>query len=82
MINTDLIPLSALNHYAYCPRRCGLIHVEGEFTDNVLTTHSMDNTIIDLSHREGLSGSPRSFADYPVAMHRDRLPGGMELIQS
>ena len=33
----DPIPLSALNHYAYCPRRCGLIHVEGEFTDNIYT---------------------------------------------
>ena len=33
----DPIPLSALNHYAYCPRRCGLIHMEGEFTDNIHT---------------------------------------------
>lgn len=32
-----LIPLSALNQYAYCPRRCFLIHGEGEFTDNVHT---------------------------------------------
>lgn len=33
----DLIPLSALNQYAYCPRRCYLIHAEGEFTDNIHT---------------------------------------------
>ncbi|MGR8933904.1 MAG: CRISPR-associated protein Cas4 [Gammaproteobacteria bacterium] len=31
------LPLSALNQYAYCPRRCFLIHAEGEFTDNVHT---------------------------------------------
>ncbi len=37
MLDLDPIPLSALNHYAYCPRRCGLIHVEGEFTDNIHT---------------------------------------------
>lgn len=37
MTAADPIPLSALNHYAYCPRRCGLIHVEGEFTDNIHT---------------------------------------------
>ena len=29
-----IIPLSAINQYLYCPRRAGLIHVEGVFTDN------------------------------------------------
>ena len=33
----DKIPLSALNQYAYCPRRCYLIHAEGEFTHNIHT---------------------------------------------
>ena len=33
----DKIPLSALNQYSYCPRRCYLIHAEGEFTDNIHT---------------------------------------------
>jgi CRISPR-associated exonuclease Cas4 len=33
----DKIPLSALNQYAYCPRRCYLIHAEGEFKDNLHT---------------------------------------------
>src|SRR2546426_12763031 len=31
---TELIPLSALNHYLFCPRRAALIHVEGIFEDN------------------------------------------------
>src|SRR5207245_5553981 len=30
----ELIPLSALNHYLYCPRRAALIHVEGIFEEN------------------------------------------------
>jgi CRISPR-associated exonuclease Cas4 len=30
----ELIPLSALNHYVYCPRRAALIHVEGIFEEN------------------------------------------------
>jgi CRISPR-associated exonuclease Cas4 len=33
----DKIPLSALNQYSYCPRRCYLIHAEGEFKDNIHT---------------------------------------------
>jgi CRISPR-associated exonuclease Cas4 len=33
----DPINVSALNQYAYCPRRCALIYLEGEFADNVHT---------------------------------------------
>jgi CRISPR-associated exonuclease Cas4 len=35
--NAGRIPLSALEHYAYCPRQAALIHVEGVFTDDVNT---------------------------------------------
>ena len=34
---TDPIPVSALQHWAYCPRQCGLIHVEQAFDDNLHT---------------------------------------------
>lgn len=37
MIPRDLIPLSALQHYSYCPRQCALIHQEQVFTENVHT---------------------------------------------
>ncbi len=33
----DPIPLSALQHWAYCPRQCGLIHLEQAFDENVHT---------------------------------------------
>lgn len=33
----DLIQLSALQHYAYCPRQCALIHVEQSWSENLLT---------------------------------------------
>ena len=33
----DPVPLSALQHYSYCPRQCGLIHVEQAFAENVHT---------------------------------------------
>ncbi len=35
--DADLIPVSALNQYAYCPRRCALIHVERTFEENIYT---------------------------------------------
>ena len=31
------IPLSALQHWCYCPRQCGLIHLEQVFDDNLHT---------------------------------------------
>ncbi len=33
----EIIPLSALQHWKYCPRQCGLIHLEQVFDDNVYT---------------------------------------------
>lgn len=37
MNETEPVPLSALQHWAYCPRQCGLIHLESAFDDNVHT---------------------------------------------
>lgn len=37
MPETDPIPISALQHWAYCPRQCGLIHLEQAFEDNIHT---------------------------------------------
>lgn len=37
MDDADLLPLSALQHWAYCPRQCGLIHLEQAFDDNLHT---------------------------------------------
>ena len=33
----DFIQLSALQHYMFCPRQCGLIHVEDIWRDNLFT---------------------------------------------
>lgn len=34
---TDPIPISALQHFIYCPRQCALIHVERSYSENVYT---------------------------------------------
>ena len=33
----DPVALAALQHWAYCPRQCGLIHLEQAFDDNIHT---------------------------------------------
>jgi len=34
---SDLLPLSALQHFLYCPRQCALIHVEQQWAENRFT---------------------------------------------
>ena len=33
----QLLPLSALQHWLYCPRQCGLIHLEQAWAENKFT---------------------------------------------
>lgn len=37
MNDEEPLPISALQHWAYCPRQCGLIHLEQAFDDNLHT---------------------------------------------
>lgn len=34
---SDPIPISALQHYLYCPRQCALIHIERQWLENIFT---------------------------------------------
>ena len=36
-MNDDPVPISALQHWSYCPRQCALIHVEQVFEENIFT---------------------------------------------
>jgi CRISPR-associated exonuclease Cas4 len=35
--DTDLVLISALEHWSYCPRQCALIHLEQTFDENLYT---------------------------------------------
>ena len=37
MDEPEKVPLSALQHWRYCPRQCGLIHLEQVFDENIYT---------------------------------------------
>jgi CRISPR-associated exonuclease Cas4 len=78
---TEPIPLSALNQYAYCPRRCYLIHVEGEFADNVHTiagTHEHER--VDQDHHEARAGVRVEFG-LPVWSERLGLTGRCDAVE-
>lgn len=47
----DLIPISALQHFLYCPRQCALIHVEQVFEENLYTLRG--RAVHERAHEEG-----------------------------
>lgn len=53
----ELIPLSALQHYLYCPRQCALIHLEQIWTENAHTAEGR------LLHEKADSGKAETRGD-------------------
>lgn len=52
------------------------------FLDFSSPKRKVASAVIEVEHRADLVGSPRSFSDYLVKAHQDRLPAGVELIAS
>lgn len=49
----ELIPVSALNQYIYCPRRCALIHIEQLWAENLFTVEGkIMHEKVDTANRE------------------------------
>lgn len=64
MDDDALIPVSALQHYVYCPRQCALIHVEQVWEDSL---HTLEGT--DLHERvEELTTGMRQGVRYETAV--------------
>lgn len=77
----DLIPVSALNQYSYCPRRCYLIHAEGEFADNVHTLRgTYEHERVD-SERHEVSAGVRVEYALPIWSRRLGLNGRCDAVE-
>ncbi|RLA14536.1 MAG: CRISPR-associated protein Cas4 [Gammaproteobacteria bacterium] len=77
----EIIPISALNQYSYCPRRCYLIHSEGLFSDNVHTlrgTHEHER--VDQVLHEIKQGIRIEFA-LPVWSDKLGLSGRCDVVE-
>ncbi len=78
----EVIPLSALNHYLFCPRRAALIHVDGVFEDN---QHTLRAEIVhehsDLSGYEVVKGVTLLRA-LPVWSERLGLSGKCDIVEA
>lgn len=80
---TDMreVPLSALEHYAYCHRQTALIHVEGVWSENVETVRGdLSHTTVDLpgiQRRRGLI----VIRSLPVWSHTHGLRGICDIVE-
>ncbi len=81
MIQADPIPLSSLQHWAYCPRQCGLIHLEQTFADNVHTARGQAvHHLVDTPGYEIKSGM-RVERALPLWSDRLGLIGKADLVE-
>ncbi len=75
------IPLSALQHWIYCPRQCGLIHLEQAFEDNIHTARGQAvHHLVDTPGYEIKSGV-RVERALPVWSDRHNLIGKADLVE-
>ncbi len=81
MPTPDLIMLSALQHWSYCPRQCALIHLEQAFADNVHTMRgNAAHERVDEAGMETFEGV-RSERALPVWSDRLGLIGKCDVVE-
>lgn len=77
----DPIMISALEHYAYCPRQCALIHVEQVWSENLYTMRGRDvHEHVDEVSGHDL-GSIRYERALPIWSRRLNLVGKADLVE-
>lgn len=77
----DPIPISALQHWRYCPRQCALIHVEQAFDDNVHTArgNAVHATVDQIG--ETSRGGVRTVRALPLWSERLGLVGRADVVE-
>jgi CRISPR-associated exonuclease Cas4 len=75
-----LVPISALEHWSFCRRQCGLIHVEGLWAENRLTVEGTHlHELVDLPGLEQRPGLRKARA-LPLRCERLFLVGRADMV--
>ncbi len=81
MPEPDPLPISALQHWSYCPRQFALIHLEQAFEDNVHTLRGQAvHALVDAPRFEGRAGV-RIERALPLASERLGLIGKADVVE-
>lgn len=77
----DLIPLSALQHYLFCPRQCALIHVEQAWAENAATAEG--RVMHEHVHAAGseMRRGLRTVTSMPLRSHRLGVSGIADVVE-
>jgi CRISPR-associated exonuclease Cas4 len=81
MMEDELIPISALQHFVFCPRQFALIHLERAWAENRLTVEG------GLLHRRVQAGETvtrgalRTYRSLPLVSHRLGLVGQADVVE-
>jgi CRISPR-associated exonuclease Cas4 len=67
----DLLQLSALQHYIFCPRQCALIHIEQQWVENRLTAEG--RIMHERVHSEGKESRGETRVVFGVALRSMKL---------
>ncbi len=77
----DIIPISAIEHWSYCPRQCALIHLEQTYDENLFTLRG--NRAHERVHTEaaGTDDGVRVVRGLPLWSERLGLIGKSDLVE-
>ena len=79
--DSDLIPISALEHWSYCPRQCALIHLEQTYDENLYTLRgNRAHRAADETDDDDVRGV-RSVRAMPIWSHRLGLTGRADIVE-
>lgn len=79
--NEEQVMLSALQHYAFCPRQCALIHVEQVWSENAQTAKGHQNH--ERAHAGGSEerGGVKTLRGLPLLSRQHRLWGVADVVE-
>ena len=76
-----IVPLSAIEHFSYCPRQCALIHVEQTFDENLYTIRGrLLHEVVDEGAADTVEGV-RVLRSLPLWSERYRLIGKADVVE-
>lgn len=77
----DLIAISALEHWSYCPRQCALIHLEQTYDENLYTLRgNRAHQAADEAADDDVRGV-RTVRAMPIWSHRLGLTGRADIVE-
>lgn len=78
---TDLIPLSLLTQYGYCPRRCGLLAIDGLWAENEYTAEGRAAHERVHTARAEKHGDTVLLCEYPVFSREMGISGLCDCVE-